>query len=130
MLTEVFATKKLKYLFFIFLILASAPSVSAQSATVKTFYRNLCSGKINAAKKQLSSTVKLHDSVIKMTFEGRYQFCVNSGGLKGFQIKNTNVGRKIAGVIGDVLFKDGSKESIRMKLYKEKGLWKIAWEIK
>ncbi len=105
-------------------------AVPRPSDTVKTFYQDICGGDFIKAKQQLSSTVRLHKSVIDLAFEVWNKSCKSAGGLKGFNLRNKLIDFKTAGVIGDVLFNGGSKESIQMKLFRESRKWRIAWEIR
>lgn len=100
------------------------------SSTVEVFYKSICDGKLEDAKRQLSSTVKLHPSVIDLTLQGRNTACKNAGGFKQLEVEDKSIDNNTAGVIGNVVFQNGTNESIQMKLYNENNQWKLAWEIK
>jgi hypothetical protein len=117
-------------IFFSAFLFGSCGIDNGPSVTVKKFYDDICRGDIAAAKSNLSSTVKLHQSVIDLTLQGRNTACTRAGGISGFDLREEAIDDNSSGVIGDVNFKDGSKEAVRMKLYRESGAWKLAWEIR
>jgi len=120
-------------LILVFSVSAQKKKVSAKklnsppSATVKLFYQYLCNADLNSAQKLMSATVALSPQLLRLGLSAGANECKDGGGLKAVVISKQNIENEKAGVIGITKYKNGKSENFAMRLYLEKGSWRIGF---
>ena len=107
--------------------LASACQLGGPEAVIKKFYRALEKGNLEEAVSLLSSriTETLGEEKIKTGLAEAAREMQQKGGVKSLEITQMNVTGEIADAQVKLKYGNGSIDTEKVRLIKEKGRWKI-----
>lgn len=95
---------------------------------VTDFNRALCEADLDGAQEKLSATVGLPPELMRLGLGAGARECKDNGGLDEVVIREAKIDGEVAAVHGFNRFKNGKTSfPFAMKLYLEKGEWKIAF---
>ncbi len=101
---------------------------NSPKAAISNYHKNLCDGDIDAVMKNLSVSVPVAPEMMELGLKSMYGECKEKGGFDFFETREENINGETAFVKGQVQYKNLTQESVNMKLYKEKGVWRITWQ--